>query len=101
MRCAPRVVRADESTAGATWRETSGWLEGSSEGEACAWHGVSCNSEQRVVALSLPNNRLTGTLPVELSALTSVQYLCATRHALSSSCARSLEGGRAAVGEGG
>ena len=42
----------------------------------------------------LRSNSLTGTVPAELSTLTTLTRLCATRYALSSSCARSVDGAR-------
>mmetsp|Transcript_28681 Transcript_28681/g.68414 ORF Transcript_28681/g.68414 Transcript_28681/m.68414 type:complete len:387 (+) Transcript_28681:219-1379(+) len=38
----------------------------------CEWTGVSCGPDQAVVALSLSDAGLVGTLPVELSALTTL-----------------------------
>ncbi|ESQ46266.1 hypothetical protein EUTSA_v10000055mg [Eutrema salsugineum] len=38
----------------------------------CSWRGVLCNSDSRVVTLSLPNSKLVGSIPSDLGFL---QYL--------------------------
>jgi Leucine-rich repeat (LRR) protein len=54
------------STNGASWTISSNW----GAGNACDWYGVSCDQNttpadntSHVVAINLPNNKLTGTLP--------------------------------------
>jgi Bacterial Ig-like domain (group 3) len=64
-------------TAGASWYNKGNW---ENAGDPCAaapdgWYGITCDATgSHVVALALPSNNLTGTLPAlaNLSALTSV-----------------------------
>ena len=52
--------------------EEQRWLSETSE---CNWYGITCNEQNRVTHLDLPNNGLDGTLPVELFSLTSMKGL--------------------------
>jgi hypothetical protein len=57
------------ATNGASWTNSTGWLGARS---ACSWYGVFC-ANGHVVALTLPSNNLTGTLP--FAALSSFAQL--------------------------
>jgi Leucine rich repeat len=58
------------------WRNSSLWLSVSSE---CDWYSTrrneTCAPEDLLVALSLRDNQLSGTIPAEISLLTSLKYL--------------------------
>lgn len=56
---------------GPRWLRAEGWP---GEGDPCSWYGVTCESG-RVVELSLPRNRLAGTLPSDIGLLAHLRYL--------------------------
>ena len=60
------------STDGGNWIESDGWLTGAPLDE---WYGVDTDRTGRVVALRLANNRLSGTVPVELGQLSALMTL--------------------------
>jgi hypothetical protein len=70
------------STDGPRWGNHTNWLTGSSP---CNWYGVTCNSSGRVIQIKLINNKLKGSIPAGLSALTSLQILDLTGNELSGS----------------
>eukprot|EP00546_Thalassionema_frauenfeldii_P002577 CAMPEP_0178938850 /NCGR_PEP_ID=MMETSP0786-20121207/26559_1 /TAXON_ID=186022 /ORGANISM="Thalassionema frauenfeldii, Strain CCMP 1798" /LENGTH=631 /DNA_ID=CAMNT_0020617613 /DNA_START=83 /DNA_END=1975 /DNA_ORIENTATION=- len=54
---------------GISWNEKEGWLESLDE---CEWYGVSCASDDvTITALNLTNNNIAGSLPPEISILSS------------------------------
>ena len=57
------LVALYHSTGGATWGANANWLSDRPIGE---WHGVTTNSNGRVIELHLSDNRLTGAIPPEL-----------------------------------
>ena len=46
------------------WKVSTGWITKKHE---CTWFGISCSDNNTVSEISLPNNRLGGTLPHELA----------------------------------
>lgn len=54
------------------WSVRNGW--GAST-DHCNWYGVSCDSNRRVVAIQLSNNRLEGPIPTELVLLPNLETL--------------------------
>jgi len=58
------------SLSGASWIANFGWLSG----HPCFqfWFGVECNGAARVIKLQFPDNALRGTIPLEISYLTSL-----------------------------
>ena len=60
------------STDGGSWTESKGWLTSAPLDE---WHGVDTDHTGRVVELRLANNRLSGTVPVELGQLSALTML--------------------------
>ena len=46
------------------WKVSTGW---ESEQHECSWYGISCSDNNTVSEISLPNNRLSGTLPHEIA----------------------------------
>ena len=67
------LVAIYNDTGGKSWTNDTNWLSGA---PLERWHGVTVDSDGRVVALNLPNNNLRGSLPpsiVHLEALRSLQ----------------------------
>ncbi len=68
------LVALFNSAGGSLWLQRSNWL--GDPGTECQWFGVQCNdSNDAVVGLTLPFNRLIGELPDQLSQLTQLQTL--------------------------
>ena len=61
-----------ETTAGARWTNSEGWLGGPILGE---WRGVRADSLGRVAALDLADNELSGRLPTNLGELDRLSQL--------------------------
>ena len=66
------LVAIYNATGGANWTNNANWLTNSPLGQ---WHGVTTGSNGRVTSLSLPENGLTGEIPVELGNLTDLAML--------------------------
>ena len=66
------LVALYETTDGPNWTDNTNWLTDTPLGE---WYGVETDASGRVVALSLPENRLTGTIPPDLGNLTNLTHL--------------------------
>ena len=65
------------SLRGGKWNRAQNWLLPS---PMCEWHGVNCTKDKDgekdvIVAISLPNNQLVGSVPTQLGLLTSLQNL--------------------------
>ena len=60
------------ATDGDHWRDSTNWLTAAPLSE---WHGVSTNSEGRVVSLDLEFNSLSGAVPPEIGRLINLRYL--------------------------
>ncbi len=56
-----------------SWFFGGNWL--SPNNHCTLWYGISCNSQGEVKQVSVMYNNLTGTIPEELSALTSLEVL--------------------------
>jgi hypothetical protein len=87
------LINLYTSTHGGGWASNAGWCSGScpasgtpafnSIGSECGWYGITCDAGLgHVVAIALPGNRLSGSLP-DLSALTGLRYLSAASNQLS------------------
>ncbi|KVI12055.1 receptor protein kinase-like protein ZAR1 [Cynara cardunculus var. scolymus] len=61
------AVSADPTNSLANWIEL--------ESTPCHWAGISCNSDQLVTSIFLPNKSLTGYIPSELGAILSLRHL--------------------------
>ncbi len=61
-----------EATDGDNWIDSSNWMSGASLG---SWFGVSTNSNGRVAAIRLPDNRLAGPLPPEIGSISTLEVL--------------------------
>ena len=66
------LVVLHNATDGPNWNINTNWLSDRPIGE---WHGVTTNSNGRVIKLDLFSNQLTGEIPPELGGLTSLQVL--------------------------
>jgi Leucine-rich repeat (LRR) protein len=64
------LVQLYNATNGASWTEQTNWLTGAAD----TWFGIGVTSE-RVTAVTLPTNNLTGTLPAEIGNLTNLGVL--------------------------
>ena len=61
-----------EATGGSGWSNDSGWGSGNPSGN---WHGITVNSQGRVIRVDLSDNNLAGSLPESIGNLTQVRYL--------------------------
>jgi len=96
----------DVTTASSNWVESSNWL---SDSGICSWYGVVCEGDSPIVGegvtegdklyndhhglvqtLELPSNELQGSIPSELSALTSLYKLDLSHNYLVGSLPKSL-----------
>ncbi len=66
------LVALYHSTGGAIWDANTNWLSDRPIGE---WHGVTTDSDGRVVRVFLHGNRLTGEIPPELGRLSNLNQL--------------------------
>jgi hypothetical protein len=60
------------STSGFQWISPLGW---NSEIYECYWEGIECNEKGDVIGISLEANKLEGSLPAEISLLSSLSHL--------------------------
>lgn len=67
-------------TQGVQWLTQTNWLS-FTNAAPCDWYGVHCGAG-RVTALTLPNNQLSGTLPLSLGTLTGLTQLRLENNAL-------------------
>ena len=61
-----------QATGGQDWKNNTNWLGGLSLDQ---WHGTTTDDNGRVTALDLTGNNLSGTIPPEIGALTSLTHL--------------------------
>ena len=67
------LVAFYNSLGGPNWRSSTGWL--SAKGHWDAWRGVRTNSDGCVTHIELGGNDLSGTIPSEVGALSSLTVL--------------------------
>jgi len=48
------------------WNNMEGWMTNEHE---CTWFGVGCNEQDDVISISLQNNKLSGSIPKEMTLL--------------------------------
>lgn len=65
------LVALYNATNGANWTNKTNWL---SDSDLSTWHGITVSNE-RVIALDLANNNLTGELPGALGKLSDLKTL--------------------------
>lgn len=46
------------------WNRANAWI---TKETLCIWEGIECNADEQVLGIILPDNKLTGTLPLELA----------------------------------
>ena len=66
------LVALYNATEGGSWTTRTNWLSGRPLDE---WHGVTTDSDGRVIALNLLSNSLDGALPAALGDLTNLESL--------------------------
>ena len=66
------LVALYNATDGANWTNSTNWLSDKPLGE---WHGVTTNSNGRVIELNLYGSELSGSIPSELGNLTNLKEL--------------------------
>ena len=54
------------------WASQERWISDEPE---CSWEGVACDAQGRVTGILLPKNALSGSLPIELGMITTLQEL--------------------------
>ena len=77
------------ATGGPAWSNRTNWL---SEAPLSDWFGVGTDGNGQVTILSLRDNQLSGTIPPELSGLTSLQRLALRDNQLSGTIPPELSG---------
>ena len=70
------LIALYHATGGPRWQHSDGWLTDELLG---TWHGVSTDSNGRVVELRLKTNNMTGPLPPELGSLGELTSLILNR----------------------
>ena len=76
------LVALYDATNGPGWRESTGWLAGTTP---CSWYGVTC-VDSAVTRLELDDNGLTGSIPAELGDLSSLSGLWLHSQLMVTSC---------------
>jgi len=66
------LVQLYHTTQGQQWDNNQDWLQ---DKNPCNWYGILCEDGEQVTRLSLPNNNLVGSLPVEMEALSHLTTL--------------------------
>jgi len=74
------LIALYNSTDGVNWKDNTGWL--GEPGTECTWFGVTCRSS-KVTQLSLWQNKLTGTIPIELGNLSNLDWVQLSYNSLS------------------
>ena len=74
------LVALYEATNGDNWKDNTNWL---SDRPLSQWHGVTTDTNGRVLLLILGDNGLSGALPAELGSLINLQWLDLSANALS------------------
>ncbi len=69
---------------GSAWTSKGGWF---STDDHCSWEGVTCAELEdvkqfRVIELSLPNNQLEGSFPLDLTVLSALKVLDLSSNAI-------------------
>ena len=79
------LVALYSSANGGGWTESTGWTTApGTTPEPCGWFGVTCTAgaPRRVIALELPGNGLSGSIPPELGDLFALETLDLSGNAL-------------------
>jgi Leucine-rich repeat (LRR) protein len=54
------------------WKSQDKWITDEAE---CAWEGIACNKNGQVISIILPDNSLSGSIPIEFALLTHLQEI--------------------------
>ena len=76
------LVAIFNSTGGNSWSSHTNWNTSSS---IATWEGVTVNTKGKVTKLLLPDHKLTGTIPAEISKLTDLTVLDLSGNSLTGS----------------
>ncbi|MBK9255020.1 MAG: T9SS type A sorting domain-containing protein [Saprospiraceae bacterium] len=61
---------------GYSWTKKTGWnSDYSNNCNPCSWHGITCDSSERVIAIQLIENRLNGQIPAQIKNLNYLEIL--------------------------
>ncbi|MDZ7755193.1 hypothetical protein [Rhodohalobacter sp.] len=82
------LVDLYNATAGDSWGNNSGWLNGNPSNE---WYGVEVDNEGRVIRLDLFKNNLRGELPESIGNLTELRFFSVKRNPIYSQIPASIE----------
>ena len=71
------LIELYNSTNGANWDNNSGWVDGvaGTNCDYCQWYGVSCNGNGEVIGIDLDHNSMSGTVPLSLSQITTLEVI--------------------------
>lgn len=61
------------SAGGENWSNRDNWLTGSTN--VCSWHGITCDGNQAVTRVELPENNLVGNIPSHIFFLPKLEVL--------------------------
>ena len=81
------LVALYSGTKGANWTNATNWA---SDAPLGGWYGVTTDASERVTELSLNDNNLQGTIPVELGQLTNLADLNLSKNQISGNIPREL-----------
>ena len=76
-----------DATGGASWTNSTRWKTSAPPGD---WYGVTTDASGRVTELELPENGLSGSIPVELGSLENLRRLSLHSNELSGSIPSAL-----------
>ena len=65
-------MRTYSNTGGTTWNVNTGWAGNSNH---CSWEGITCSTDNKIVAMNLVSNGLSGNFPTDLNNLGSLESL--------------------------
>ena len=77
-----------DQTGGDNWRYNTYWNDPNAS--HCDFRGVTCGNSNQVIALSLHDNQLSGSIPESLGQLTSLTFLSLDNNQLTGSIPESL-----------
>ena len=66
------LIHLYEQTSGTGWDNRTNW---NTNLNICEWEGIICDQSQHVIEINLQNNRLSGSLPVDLANLSDLTIL--------------------------
>lgn len=86
------LIALYNSTDGPNWVINTGWADGAAgtDCNVCAWPGVVCDGNGRVMTLNLNAFNLTGPLPAEIGDLSQLKYLLLVDNNLNGSLPASI-----------